>query len=184
MAAYAFEKRKFLQKRIEKSEGLIGEVFREGSTVYMTQVPNSYVNITSGLGDASPRAILLVPLKLNEQVYGVVEIASFQEFEPYQIEFIEKLGESIASTFASVGNATQTEKLLQESILLSEKMKAQEEEMILNLESLTATQEELQRKNQIIEEQKAELEQALLVEQQRVEELTKLLAEKTKSLAD
>jgi HAMP domain-containing protein len=168
IAAYAYEKRKYIQKRISKGEGLIGEVFQEGSTVYMTQVPNEYVNITSGLGEANPRSILLVPLKLNEQIYGVVELASFDEFEPYKIEFVEKLSESIASTFASVKTSSQTQKLLKESTQLTEQMRSQEEEMRQNLEELMATQEEVQRKNYLIEEQKEGLEKTLVEEQRKI----------------
>ena len=168
IAAYAYEKRKYINKRIDKGEGLVGEVYQDGNTIYMTEVPSNYVHITSGLGDASPRSILLIPLKLNEVIYGVIELASFQEFALYQIEFVERLGESIASTFASVKSNRQTEKLLKESIQLSEQMKAQEEEMRQNLEELVTTQEELQRKNQLIEDQKIELEKTLKDEQQKI----------------
>jgi HAMP domain-containing protein/putative methionine-R-sulfoxide reductase with GAF domain len=156
IAAFAFEKRKYIQKRIEKGEGLVGEVFQDGTMMYLTDVPNDYVNITSGLGEANPSCLLLVPLKLNDEVYGVIELASFKKFESFQIEFVEKLGESIASSFASVKNSKQTEKLLKESMQIGEQMKAQEEEMRQNLEELIATQEELTRKNQTIEHQKAE----------------------------
>ncbi len=169
VAAYAYEKRKYLEKRVNKGEGLVGEAYQEGSLIYMTDVPDEYVHITSGLGEANPRSILMVPLKLNEEVYGVVELASFAEFKPYQIEFVEKLGESIASTFASVKNSRQTQTLLRESLQLSEQMKAQEEEMRQNLEELVATQEEVQRKNQLIEDQKGKLEESLKEEKYKVE---------------
>ena len=171
VASYAYEKRKFLTKRIECSEGLVGEAYREGATIYMTDVPKDYVNITSGLGDSTPRSVLLVPLKLNEDIYGVVELAAFSEFEPYQIEFVEKLGESIASTFASVKNAEQTQKLLKESLLLQEQMQAQEEEMRQNLEELMAAQEDLQRSNVTVLDQKEKIELSLADAQKRIEEL-------------
>lgn len=171
VAAYAFEKRKYMEKHIEKGEGLIGEVYQDGNTMYVTEVPENYINITSGLGDETPRALLLVPLKLNEVIYGVVELASFKNFEPYQIEFVEKLGESIASTFAAVKNSRKTEKLLKDSMQLGEQMKAQEEEMRQNLEELVATQEEVERKNKLIEQQKADLEHKLEEERKKNEAL-------------
>jgi GAF domain-containing protein/HAMP domain-containing protein len=171
VAAYAYEKRKYMTRKVTKGEGLIGEVYREGGVIYMTEIPESYVHITSGLGGATPRSLLLVPLKLNDEIYGVVELASFEEFEPYKIEFVQRLGESIASTFASVKSSTQTQKLLKESLQLSEQMKAQEEEMRQNLEELMATQEEVQRKNVLIEEQKKELERSLEEEQAKMQEM-------------
>jgi putative methionine-R-sulfoxide reductase with GAF domain/HAMP domain-containing protein len=171
VSAYAYEKRKYVQKRIQKGEGIIGEVFQEGSTVYMTDVPDNYVHITSGLGEANPRCLLVVPLKLNDEIYGILELASFSEFEPYKIEFVEKLGESIASTFASVKSNTNTQKLLDEQTLLSQQMKAQEEEMRQNLEELMATQDEVERSRTILQEQKVALETYVNALQSQIQEL-------------
>ena len=83
---------------------------------------------------------------MNEEIYGVVELASFQEYKDYQIQFVEKLGESIASTIAGVRTNQKTRDLLEDSQMLAEQMKAQEEEMRQNMEELSATQEEMARK--------------------------------------
>lgn len=173
LSSYAYEKRKYVNKVIHKGEGLVGEVFQEGSIVYITDVPNNYVNITSGLGDANPRCILIVPLKLNDEIFGVVELASFYEFQPFQIDFVEKLGESIASTFASIKTSKRTEQLLLESVQLGERMKTQEERMRQSLEELGATQNEVERQNQTITKQKTELEKALEDEKRKREGVEK-----------
>lgn len=173
LSSYAYEKRKYIKKEIRKGEGLVGEVFQEGGTVYITDVPDNYVNITSGLGDANPRCILIVPLKLNDDIYGVVELASFYDFLPFQIDFVEKLGESIASTFASIKTSKRTEQLLSESVQLGEQMKTQEEEMRQNLEELVATRNEVERQNQTITKQKNELEKALDDEKRKRESVEK-----------
>jgi PAS domain S-box-containing protein len=144
-ACYAWDKKKFLNHRIFRGEGLAGQAWQEGDTVYITEVPQSYVRITSGLGDANPTSVLIVPLKVNDQIFGVVEIASFNVFQDYEIEFVQKIAESIASTISSVKINAKTQRLLEESQEMTEQMRAQEEEMRQNMEELQATQEEMQR---------------------------------------
>lgn len=144
-ACYAWDKKKFLNHQIYKGEGLAGQAWQEGDIVYLTEVPQNYIKITSGLGDANPTSVLIVPLKVNDQIFGVVEIASFSVFHDYEIEFVQKIAESIASTISSVKINARTQRLLEESQEMTEQMRAQEEEMRQNMEELQATQEEMQR---------------------------------------
>jgi methyl-accepting chemotaxis protein len=144
-ACYAWDKKKFLNHKIHKGEGLAGQAWQEGDTVYLTEVPQNYIKITSGLGDANPTSVLIVPLKVNDQTFGAVEIASFNLFQDYEMEFVQKIAESIASTISSVKINARTQHLLEESQEMTEQMRAQEEEMRQNMEELQATQEEMQR---------------------------------------
>ena len=145
VACYAYERRKFLQKTIGVGEGLVGTCFLEGQSIYMSDIPKDYVRITSGLGSDTPRTLLITPLRVNENVYGVLEIATFKEFEPHVREFIEKVAESIASTIASVNVNMRTNKLLEQSKIQAEAMLNQEEELRQNMEEMQATQEEMRR---------------------------------------
>lgn len=144
-ACYAYSRKKHHDHRVNEGEGMIGQVLFEKETVYMTTIPENYIRITSGLGDALPRHLLIVPLKIEDKVFGVVELASFQPIKQYQIDFVERLGESIASTISSVKVNQRTKQLLEETQQHAEEMKSQEEEMRQNMEELQATQEEMQR---------------------------------------
>lgn len=145
-ALYAFDTHKLDQRKIKLGEGLVGQTFLEKKTTYLTNIPSDYVSIVSGLGGANPKAILVVPMQVNDSIFGVIELASFDEYKPYEIEFVEKLGESIASTIESVKTNERTKLLLQQSQQMTEQLRAQEEEMRQNMEELSATQEEVSRR--------------------------------------
>jgi PAS domain S-box-containing protein len=144
-SCYAWDKKKFLNHKIYRGEGLAGQAWQEGDIVYLTEVPQSYIKIASGLGDANPTSVLIVPLKVNDQIFGVVELASFSEFQDFEKEFVQKIAETIASTISTVKINARTQRLLEESQEMTEQMRAQEEEMRQNMEELQATQEEMQR---------------------------------------
>ena len=151
MGCYAYDRIKSKEKRIEFGQGLVGQCYLEKETIYMTKVPQEFVNITSGLGDARPDCILIVPLRLNEKIEGVIEVASMKPLEAYKIEFVERLGETIASAITSVRTTENTQLLLERSQQQAEEMRAQEEEMRQNMEELQATQEQMQRKTEEVE---------------------------------
>lgn len=147
-ACYAYERRKFADKRIEWGEGIAGAAILEQETIYMTDVPETYVHVTSGLGEATPTCLVVVPLKFNDEVHGVLEIGAFHNIDKHIVEFIEKVAESVGSTISNVKINTRTAKLLKESQEQAEALASQEEQMRQNMEELQATQEEAARQSE------------------------------------
>ncbi len=136
LGAYAYNRKKYLSKQIKPGEGLVGAVAIEKYTVYMTDIPDEYIEIESGTGSANPRSIIIVPLKIAENVLGVIELASFKEFETYEIEMVEKIAESIASSLANARINMQTALLLEKSKDQEVQMEDQERELRQNIEEL------------------------------------------------
>jgi len=156
VACYAYDRQKYIDLEIHKGEGLAGQSWAEGEEIYLTDIPDDYMQITSGLGQANPNSVYIIPLKINEEILGVVELASFSQVALFKKEFIGKLAESIASTLKGVKINLSTTKLLAESRHMQEELHSQEEEMRQNIEEMKATQEqmakaELEYKNKIVE---------------------------------
>jgi methyl-accepting chemotaxis protein len=146
IACYAYGKNKIAKQQFYPGEGLVGQCFDENDILYLTDIPEDHIKITSGLGEALPNAVLICPIRVDRKVFGVIEIASFKEIQPYQKEFVDKVGESFASVLLSVRNNEKNKILLEQLQEKTEMMRSQEEEMRQNMEELQATQEEMLRK--------------------------------------
>ena len=141
-ACYAYDRKKFADKKIAWGEGLIGTCALEKQSIYMTEVPEGYLEITSGLGVANPDNLLIVPLIVQEEILGIFELASFKRIEDFEIKFVESVAESTAITISSLRSNIRTAALLKESQNQAEILAEQEEKMRLNMEELKETQEQ------------------------------------------
>jgi len=141
-ACYAFDRRKFADRKIEWGEGLIGTCALEKQSIYLSDIPESYLLITSGLGNANPKNLLIVPLVNQDEVLGVIELASFRIIQPYEISFAESVCESIAITLSSVRSNIRTSQLLKDSQQKAEALAIQEEKMRQSMEELKEIQEQ------------------------------------------
>ncbi len=145
-ACHAYDRKKFLERKINIGVGLVGQTFLEGETTMLTKLPQGYTYITSGMGEATASCVLIVPMKYNDKIEAIIEIAGLEKFEKHQILFMEKAGEFVASALQSARTTERMKQLLASSQQQAEEMRATEEELRQNMEELIATQEAMARK--------------------------------------
>lgn len=141
----AFNSEQTTKTSLQIGEGLVGQCAFEQLTVYMEDVPNDYPKINSGLGKTKPVSLLIVPIILNNTIFGIIEMVSLKKMDKIEIEFVESITEGIAATIANVKNTEKTQNLLNQFQKQKEELATQEEEIRQNLEELKATQEEVER---------------------------------------
>ncbi|MBL6447106.1 PAS domain-containing protein [Fulvivirga sp. 29W222] len=144
-ACFAYNRTKFLNKTIEEGDGLLGQAMLEKNLIHRTEIPDRYTTITSGLGEATPTNLLVVPLVIEDNFCGAIELASFKVFEQYKIDFIQKVAESIASTIVTVKASENAQILLNKSHLMAEELKTQEEELKQNMVQLETTHQQMEK---------------------------------------
>jgi PAS domain S-box-containing protein len=167
-SSFAYNRKKYLNSKFRMAEGLVGQAAIEQSTVLRTEIPRDYVTITSGLlGDKRPTCILVVPLVIDDVVYGAVEFAGFHRFDAHEIRFVEEVGPSIARTIYNIQSNQETRLLLEKSQLMGQELQEKQEELLQNAEEMKVTQEELEKSNNMLEEQIQEVNLA----QDRMEQL-------------
>jgi PAS domain S-box-containing protein len=147
-AFFAYDRRKFADQQIKWGDGLVGTCALEQKIIHLSHVPESYITVTSGLGETKPDSLLIVPMQYEGQIYGVFEFASFGKFEPNHVTLVEKTAESVAATLSAVRTNQNTRRLLEESKAQTQALTSHEEEMRQNMEELQATQEEATRQSQ------------------------------------
>lgn len=152
-ASYAYERRKFVQKTVEFGEGLLGAIWREGDTKLITDIPQDYLHITSGLGQTNPTSLLIVPIKTDNRIEGIIEIASLREYEPYQIEFIERLSRRIATNLAAVKANEKNIKLLYAAKDFSKQIEAKEAELQRRVQEYDTWMQQFEQKLNAVSEE-------------------------------
>jgi len=150
-STYAYRQRKGVDNRFRLGESLIGQCALEKKTILITRVPNDYIQINSGLGEAPPLNIIVLPVLFEGEVKAVIELASFHTFSPIHQLFLDQLMESIGVVLNMIGANMRTEELLQQSQSLTQELQSQSKE-------LTQQQDELKRTNVALEKQAVELE--------------------------
>jgi PAS domain S-box-containing protein len=162
IATFAYNRKRIVSQKFRIGEGLIGQAAYEMATIYRTEIPETYVSISSGiLGEQRPQSILIVPLISDDKLQGVLELASLESKIPeLKLTFIEQLSSIIAQTVFNLKVNTRTEKLLQASQKMTEELKENEEELKQNAEEMQATHEELEKMNANLQSKIKEVENA------------------------
>jgi signal transduction histidine kinase/HAMP domain-containing protein/DNA-binding NarL/FixJ family response regulator len=128
-ASYAYKERKNLPKQFRLGEGLVGECALQKQRILLTNVPSDYVQISSGLGEAMPMNVVVLPVMFEGVTKAVIELASFERFSPIHLAFLEQLTESIGIVLNTIEANSRTEALLQQSQKMTVEMQTQGEKL-------------------------------------------------------
>ncbi|AZQ63494.1 PAS domain-containing protein [Flammeovirga pectinis] len=144
VASYAYGKKRFPQRKISTDEGLVGQVMLEKQYVYVEDLPEHYTAISSGLGEAAPRSIIIIPVVHGaDEVYGAVEIASYKSLSPHEQEYANAACERFGSAIAVYMMNENTRRLLKESMEVNENLKFKEESLVSKTEEMQEVQDKL-----------------------------------------
>ncbi|MDX2099500.1 MAG: response regulator [Leptolyngbyaceae cyanobacterium bins.59] len=212
ISTYAYRERKHLGHQFRLGEGLVGQCALEKERILVTDVPDDYVKINSGLGESSPLNVVVLPVLFEGQVTAVIELASFRRFSEIHLSFFDQLTESIAIVLNTIAASMRTEELLKQSQSLAEELQTQQKELTetnkrleqqaqslkaseellkSQQEQLRQTNEELEEKarllelqNQEVERKNAEIEQARQSLEEKAEQLALTSRYKSEFLAN
>jgi HAMP domain-containing protein/CheY-like chemotaxis protein/GAF domain-containing protein len=180
IATYGYKERKSIANRFKVGEALVGQAALEKKPILITEAPEDYIRIASGLGEAAPTSIIVLPVLFEENVMAVVELASFTPFTQIQQTFLDQLAESIGVVLNTIQANMRTEELLQQSQQLTQDLQSQSEE-------LQAQQDELKRSNAELEAQTATLrasEELLQTQQEELQQTNEELEERSQQLEE
>jgi HAMP domain-containing protein/signal transduction histidine kinase/CheY-like chemotaxis protein len=170
-ASYAYREEKGIPKEFSVGEGLVGQCALEKEKILLTNVPQGYVKISSGLGKTKPANLIILPIVFENTVKAVLELASLEAFSETHLDFLHQLTESLGIVLNTIETNTRTEELLTQSQSLASELKIQQEE-------LRRTNDELQDKALLLVKQKDEVE----AKNNEVEEARRSLEEKAEQL--
>jgi HAMP domain-containing protein/CheY-like chemotaxis protein/signal transduction histidine kinase len=177
LAGYAYNKRKNLANRFAPGEGIVGQCMLEKQRILLTNVPSDYVQISSGLGEAPPLNIIVLPVLFEGDVKAVIELASFNRFSETHITFLDQLTESIGIVLNTIEANSRTEDLLQQSQSLATELQSQQDELKKTNERLEQQAESLRKSEELLKSQQEELQQTNEELQEKAELLAKQKAE-------
>jgi signal transduction histidine kinase len=185
LGSYAYTKRKNLSSSFKTGEGLVGQAALERQQILLRNVPEDYIRVTSGLGEAVPRFICVTPFLYEDQVKGVLEVGTLDELTDVQLEYVKHVMPAVAVTLETAQGREELARALERAQQLAEELQAQQEELKASNEQLQVQQEELKAANEELEEQTQALqrsEEKLKAQQEEMEVVNEELEEKNELL--
>ncbi|WP_459910527.1 response regulator [Desulfotomaculum defluvii] len=171
MASYASDGQEIGTSSFGAGEGLVGQCFLENKTIFLNDIPDQYIKVTSGLGTAPAKYINLVPVEFENKVIAVMELASFTGFSTLQQELLEQVRWNISIALNRVTHYMQVQQLLAESQALAEEMQTQSEELQMQQEELKTFNEKLENQYKVSEQKALELQKAKAAVEEQAHQL-------------
>ncbi|WP_127011438.1 CHASE3 domain-containing protein, partial [Chlorogloeopsis fritschii] len=179
LSSYAYQERKQLSNRFRLGEGLVGQCALEKQKIILTDVPSDYIKISSGLGEAKPLNIIVLPVLFEKQVIAVIELASFQKFSDLHLNFLDQVSETIGIVLNAIAADNRTQQLLQESQILAQQLQIRQQQLQETNERLEQQAQQLQASEELLRQQQQELQQS----NEELEQLNAELEEKAELLS-
>lgn len=171
ISTYAADNQALDCREFNLGEGLVGQCALENKTILLTQVPDNYIKISSGLGETTPTNLIILPVEFEGKVSAVIELASLEEFTPIQQELLNQVLKDSGITINRIENHMQVEKLLKESQVMTEELQTQAEELQLQQEELKTFNEKIEEQFKESQQKAVELEKAKLALEEKAEQL-------------
>ncbi|MBI6576419.1 response regulator [Pseudomonas viridiflava] len=174
IASYGFSReQEERDQTIHSDEGIVGQAARQDRVITLKDVPVDYFKVSSGLGDGSPRSVIVVPTSNDDQVNGVIELGFLHALTEQDVEFLELISDNIGTSIEAARYRQRLQEVLAETQQLNEELQVQQEE-------LRTANEELEEQSRILKESQAHLE----TQQAELEQTNEQLAEQGQALAD
>jgi HAMP domain-containing protein/signal transduction histidine kinase/CheY-like chemotaxis protein len=184
LASYADRGQNEIGSELTLGEGLVGQCALEMQKIHITSAPPEYIRISSGLGGAEPHSIIVLPVLFEKQLKGVLELASFERFNPTHQVFLDELTESIGIVLNTIEANMRTEGLLKQSQSLAIELQSRGEELEKTNQELQSRGEELAHQNQEVERKNQEVEQARRALEEKAKQLALTSKYKSEFLAN
>ena len=150
-SAYAFDRKKEITAEIEIGEGLVGRAVNERRIVNINNLPNGYLQVRSGLGNASPSNLVIIPLMFEDVVLGALELAGFSQYDDFKVDFLQQISVRISSSVSVLVKNLETEKLLKESQLQTATFEMKERQFVRSRKRIAEQKKEANIQKQIVD---------------------------------